>query len=201
MIFSNPKVANPNVATFIEMMNSIAPTITAIATAVLAFFTIVLTYVTNKMAQASSQPFVTVTFEPNSWSMMHCDFVVSNSGNSPAYDISIKVSPYSRKNKTREELPLPFQYITVLSPGKELRSFLSDANDVIGEEKNYRIEVSWKKSPGARLDSVSYDHYIPKGITRLGAESPDIQIAEQIKKIREDWKNVASGQSKVTGGR
>ena len=185
-------------ATFIETMNSIAPIVTAIATAVLAYFTFVLTYATRKMAQASSQPFVTATFEPNAWSIVHCDLVVSNSGNAPAYDISIKVSPYPRTHKARGELPLPLQYITVLRPGKELRSFLSDANDVIGEENSYRIKVSWKKSPGARLvESVSYDHYIPKGISRLGADSPDIQIAEQIRKIREDWKNVASGQSKV----
>ena len=183
---------------FIETMNSIAPIVTAIATAVLAYFTVVLTYATKKMAQASNQPFVTATFEPNVWSTMHCDFVVANSGNSPAYDISIKVSPHPRQHKARGELPLPFQYVTVLRPGKELRSFLSDATDVIGEEKRYRVEVSWKKSPGAHfVDTVSYDHYIPKGISRLGAESPDIQIAEQIKKIREDWKSVANGKSKV----
>ena len=65
---------------FIETMNSIAPIVTAIATAVLAYFTVVLTYATKKMAQASNQPFVTVTFEPNIWSMMHCDFVIANSG-------------------------------------------------------------------------------------------------------------------------
>ena len=185
-------------ATFAETMNSIAPIVTALATAVLAYFTFVLTYVTKKMARASNQPFVTATFEPNAWSMMHCDFVVSNSGNSPAYDISIKVSPHPRQHKARGELPLPLQHITILRPGKELRSFLSDANDVIGVEKSYRVKVSWKKSPDARyVESVSYDHYIPKGISRLGAASPDIQIAEQIKKIREDWKSVASGQSKV----
>ena len=183
---------------FIETMNSIAPIVTAIATAVLAYFTVVLTYATKKMAQASNQPFVTVTFEPNIWSTMHCDFVIANSGNSPAYDISIKVSPQPKQHKARGQLPLPFQFITVLRPGTELRSFLSDANDVIGEENSYRVEISWKKRPDdSSVEAISYEHYIPKGISRLGAESPEIQIADQIKKIREDWKNVASGQSKV----
>ena len=183
---------------FIETMNSIAPIVTAIATAVLAYFTVVLTYATKKMAQASNQPFVTATFEPNIWSTMHCDFVIANSGNSPAYDISIKVSPHPKQHNARRELPLPFRNITVLRPGKEMRSFLSDATDVIGEGNSYRVEVSWKKRPDGRfVETISYDHYIPEGISRLGAENPDIQIAEQIKKIREDWKSVANGQSKV----
>lgn len=183
---------------FIETMNGIAPIVTAIATAVLAYFTVVLTYATKKMAQASNQPFVTATFEPNIWSPMHCDFVIVNSGNSPAYDISIRVSQPPKQHKARGQLPLPFQSITVLRPGMELRSFLSDASDVIGEENRYRVEVSWKKRPdGSSVETISYEHYIPKGISRLGAESPDIQIADQIKKIREDWKNVARGQSKI----
>ena len=183
---------------FVEIMNSIAPIITAVATAVLACFTIVLTYATRKMTQASNHPFVTATFEPNIWSTMHCDFVIANSGNSPAYDISVKVSPDPKQHEARGKLPLPLQHVTILRPGSELRSFLSDANDVIGEERSFRVEVSWKKRPcGRSVETISYDHYIPKGISRLGAGNPEIQIAEQIKKIRDDWKNVASGKSKI----
>lgn len=33
--------------------------------------------------------------------------------------------------------------------------------------------------------------------SRLGAASPEVQIAEQVKKLREDWRPVAYGQRRL----
>lgn len=171
--------------------------VTALATIALVCFTVVLASATKRMARASSQPLVTATIEPNVWSMMHCDFVVENAGNAPAYDVTVKITPEPKQSDVRGESVLPLQNISVLRPGQEMRSFLSDATDVL--DQTYRIEIRWRRRPTDRfVETSAYDHYLPKGMVRLGAGSPEIQIAEQVKKLREDWKHVASGNRKLS---
>ena len=149
------------------------------------------------MARASSQPLVTATIEPNVWSMIHCDFVVQNSGNAPAFDVRIEISPEPTQTKHRQGKPLPLQAVSVLRAGQKMTSFLAEANDILDRE--FRIEIRWKRDPNDEsVESIAYDHYLPKGISRLGAWSSEIQIAEQLKKLREDWKSVASGNRKLS---
>ena len=66
---------------------------TMVATIVLACFTIVLARATRQLAQASAEPRVTATIQQNLWSMKHCDFIVENSGNAPAYDVVVAITP------------------------------------------------------------------------------------------------------------
>ena len=170
--------------------------VTALATIALVCVTVVLAKATKRMARASSQPLVTATIEPNIWSMLHCDIVVENSGNAPAYNVVVKISPEPNQGEHREEGQLPLQNISVLRPGQKMTSFLTDANLVL--DNVYRIDVSWNRDPNDRsVESIAYDHYLPKDISRLGAWSPEIEIAEQVKKLREDWKQIASGFRKL----
>ena len=171
--------------------------VTALATIALVGVTVVLARATKRMARASSQPMVTATIELNIWSMMHCDFLVENTGNAPAYSVVVKVCPEPNQSEHRKEGQLPLQNISILRAGQQMKSFLADANDILGNV--YRIEVSWKRHPkDRRVENIVYDHYLPKDITQLGAWSPEIQIAEQVKKLREDWGQVASGTRKLS---
>ena len=170
--------------------------LTALATIALVAVTIVLARATKRMANASSQPFVTATIEPNIWSMVHCDIVLQNTGNAPAFDVSVTVSPELPQSDLRKDGKPPLQNVSVLRPGQEMKSFLSHANDVLGQV--YSIKVTWKRSPNDRsVEGIQYDHHLPKNISRLGAWSPEIQIADQIKKLREDWRSIASGTRKL----
>ena len=61
----------------------------------------------------------------------------------------------------------------------------------------YRVKIQWKRTPTSkRWESNAYDlDLLAIGkVSRLGAGSPEVQIAEQIKKMREDWQSVARGQ-------
>ncbi len=166
--------------------------LTAFATVALVFVTVVLARATKRMARASSQPLVTATIEPNVWSMIHRDFVVQNSGNAPAFDVQIEISPGPTQSKHRQGQPLPLQAVSVLRAGQKMTSFLAEANDILDQE--FRIKIRWKRDPNdGSVESIAYDHYLPKEISRLGAWSPETQIAEQVKKLREDWRPVASG--------
>ena len=180
-----------------ELIFGLSAIVTPLATIALVWVTVVLARATKQMAQASTQPLVTATIEPNIWSMLHCDLVVENSGNSPAYDININISPEITRKEDKKDSRLPLTNISVLRPGQNMKSFLTGANDVLGQV--YTIEVSWKRSPsGQSLETIVYDHCLPEGLNRLGAWSPEIQIAEQIKNFREDWRFVSSGFKKLS---
>ena len=77
-----------------------------------------------------------------------------------------------------------------------MKSFLSDVESVVDQE--FKMEISWKLHPRHnKRDKISYHHRLPKGISRLGAWSPEIQIAESLKNMREDWQQIAKGQRKL----
>ena len=170
--------------------------VTMIATIVLAGFTWVLARATKQLAQASSQPQVTATIQPNLWSMIHCDLIVENSGNAAAYDVALVITPEPEQADARGDSEPPLRNISVLRPGQEMKSFLSDFESIADQE--FKMHISWKRHPrDNRRDKVSYHHRLPKGISRLGAWSPEIQLAESLKTIREDWQQIAGGQRKL----
>ena len=179
-----------------EWTSIIVPGVTMFATIVLAWFTFVLARATRQLARASEEPRVTATIQPNLWSMMHCDFIVENSGNAPAYDVVVAITPEPEQHQSRGNSEPPLRNISVLRPGQEMKSFLSDFESVADEE--FKIEITWKRHPRQRKnETISYIHRLPKGIGRLGAWSPEIQMAEALKHLREDWQQVAKGQRKL----
>ena len=185
----------------IEFLDGISPFITAVSTAVLAVVTAVLAFMTKRMAEASSQPFVVATFEVNQWSFKHCDLVISNSGNAPAFDIEVEMDPDTRTgfiSGGQSTEPIPMKYISVLPPGKEMRSSFSEIGEVMGEENTRRICIKWKKGlKRNKVESITYDYFFPSGMGWLGDWSPEVKIANQMEKIRNDWKRVASGGGRL----
>lgn len=164
------------------------PFITALATIALAWVTWTLAKATRNMASAS-QPFVTATIEWNAWSMRHCDLVLQNTGDVPAFDIEVRITP-SIRSDIRKGLGMPLQKVSILRPGQSMKSFLAATEEIVGE--THRIELDWRRKPGARRTmSVAYEHCLPREVTRLGSSDPTTQIAEQVKKIREDWMPIA----------
>ena len=174
----------------------VVPIVTMVATVVLAGLTWVLARATKQLARASSQPRVTATIQPNLWSMVHCDLIVENSGNAPAYDVVVAITPEPKEAEARGESEPPLRNISVLRPGQEMKSFLSDFDSVADQE--FKMDVSWKRHPrDNERDTISYHHRLPKGISRLGAWSPEIEMAEALKHMREDWQQIAKGQRKL----
>ena len=162
--------------------------ITVLAAIALVWVTRTLAKETRRMADAA-QPFVTATIEWNAWSNKHCDFVLQNTGSAPAFDVEVRVTPTIRSD-LRKDLGMPLQKVSILRPSQTMRSYLGTAEEVGNEA--HRVELEWRHKPGAkRTLSVAYDHYLPRGISRLGPSSPEAQIAQQVKKIREDWRPVA----------
>lgn len=175
-----------------------ATIVTAIATGVLAWVTWLLWKATNRMAAATSEPYVVATLEPNRWSFIHLDLVLENTGNGPAFDVRIEFSPAISRERGGSTDVQPLDRVAVIRPGQVLRDYLSKGSDFL--EKSYRVSLSWKTSPTARervtndydLDIKHYDRFI-----QLGGNDPLFQIAQEMKRLREAVDPVMRGQRKT----
>lgn len=175
-----------------------------IATAIATFFlwrvTKILAVETRRMADASAQPQIVASIVLNKWAMNHVDLEIQNTGNATAFEIDVVFDPPLENGEVRADgdYAIPFQFISVLKPGQSLSSYLAEAEPLL--DKSYTITTSWKLLPEAiERHALSYSLHMSdyKGMSRLGAADPAIQIAEQLKKLREDWRSVAGGQRKL----
>lgn len=103
----------------------------AVVTAVATFF---LWKVTRTLADASLQPHVVATLEPNLWSTRHFDLKINNTGNATAYDIVVSFDPPLNNGEGRENKKVPLEHVSVLRPGQGLVSYLSDYSTLEGRE-------------------------------------------------------------------
>ena len=77
-----------------------------------------------------------------------------------------------------------------------MRSGFSEIGEVMGEENTRRIEIKWKRDPKQKkIESLMYDYYFPSGIGQFGDSNPEVGIANQMKKIREDLRGLGSAGS------
>lgn len=171
--------------------------VSAAATIALGFFTWVLARETKRLSRATAQAHIVATLEPNHWSLMHVDLIVTNTGNAAAHDVEVSFSPEFEKDGHKDK-GRPLRHISVLKPGQSLSSYVGEYNFFHG--KAFQVSTSWKHHPGERKrQSLSYELSMGDydGYGHLGAHSPLIQIAEQLKKLREDWAWVARGSRKI----
>jgi len=190
----------------IEVLTELSPIITAVAailTAIATFFlwrvTKILAVETKRMVEASAQPHVVVTLEPNIWAVSHFDINIANVGNAAAYDIEVKFDPPLVNAEHRKESALPFNKVSVLKNGQSLISNICEYKNI--KDKVFRVTVSWVKymeDPSSRqIHEYNYDMSSFDGISYLGSRNPLTQIAEQVKNIREDWRHIAQGKKRI----
>lgn len=83
-----------HINTISTLISAWAALLTAVATFFLWRVTRLLADETKRMVDASVQPHVVVTLEPNSWAAFYFDINIANTGNAPAYDIEIGFNPH-----------------------------------------------------------------------------------------------------------
>ncbi|EED0358451.1 hypothetical protein K3Z33_004889 [Escherichia coli] len=150
------------------------------------------------MVDASAQPHIVVTLEPNPWAAFYFDINIANTGNAPAYNVEVVFDPPLVNAEHREKSEIPFSKVSVLKNGQSLTSNLCKYEQI--KDQIYNINISWASKPKSNdreTNEYVYDMATFEGISYLGARSSLTQIAEQIKGIREDWKPIAQGAKKV----
>ena len=87
----------------------------------------------------------------------------------------------------------PLRDIGILRPNQTMKPFFTDAEQVL--DKEFKLEVNWNRNPGDRAtESIAYRHRLAKEVTILGPWSPEMQMAEELKRLREHWEPIAKGQ-------
>lgn len=174
--------------------------ITAVATIALWRVTAVLAQETSRLADSAGQPQIVATLRVNRWTMLYADLVVTNSGNASAFSIKIEFSPplIIEQEDGRKFRDVPFQSITVMRPGESFSSDVGKAFPML--EKEYIVTTSWLRDPKSTTReylsySLSFGDF--KDVRQLGATDPLVQIADEVKHIREDWRQVASGNRNI----
>ncbi|WP_252145649.1 hypothetical protein [Yokenella regensburgei] len=183
------------ISTFIS---AFAALLTAIATFFLWRVTRILAEETKRMVDASEQPQVVATLEPNAWSMLYFDISVVNTGNAPAFNIEVTFDPPLENASHRKDKIIPLRQISVLRNGQQMTSNLCEYKQIEG--KVFQVSISWTKKPNSTVKEImsyTYDMASFAGISQLGAKNPMTEISQQIKGIREDWKHIAKGTRRV----
>ncbi|HEX8902086.1 hypothetical protein [Vitreimonas sp.] len=169
---------------------------TAAATAIATIGLVVFTWM---LAERTSQPHVVATLEANQWSMIHIDLILANTGNAVAYDVQLVFEPpLASEELERRKRATPLAELALLKPGQSFASFVGEYQSFKGVE--YQIKIMWRRAPGrGRVETNEYKFRIDQfaDVTQLGEARPDVQIAKEIKKIREEWGRVASGFKKL----
>ena len=181
-----------------DLTQTASTLVTSISTIVLAVLTWVLARATNAMARATSEPQVVASLEPNLWSLTHLDLIVENTGNAPAHDVQIVFDPPLPSREANDDLPTPFQDVSIVRPGQILVSYACAFEAAKG--KKFKVGTSWKRRPTDRNRETleyTFDMRSLDGVSVLGRRSPEVQIAEEIKKIRNDWLAVARGTRRL----
>lgn len=192
------EAAQSKVSSANEFIQGASGWVTAFATVALAFLTLALVIATVRMVGAMARPHVVANLESNQWSMRHMDLVIENCGNAPAYDVSINISPPIELSDAKGDVPFPFSNISIIRPGQSLVSFATEWVNV--KDKLFEIKIRWKRKPNtAREETLSYQINMRSldGISHLGKLNPMTQVAEEMKKLRDDWRPVAHGQRRT----
>ena len=188
-----------------DMLNFIATNlanvgavVTAFATLALFMVTWVLAKETRRLARLTSQPQVVASIQTNPWGSMFADIHVQNTGNATAFDIQVAFDPpLTVEDPVEPSDPVPLQTISLLKPGQSLDSYLAPFSDIIDDI--HTVTVSWKRDPADNArESLSYTVRVAdiRGMSHLGNGDPVIQIADDIRKLREDFHKVATGWQK-----
>jgi hypothetical protein len=186
------------ITTFIAVGGLLGTLVTAVATLFLWRVTKLLAVETKRMAEASAQPHVVATLDPNRWSMRHFDLKVDNTGNATAYDIKVDFTPPLINGEGRAgAMAVPFENISLLKPGQGMGSYLAEYSIV--SKRVYSVRVSWRRSPAdSQREENAYTINMAdrQGVSDLGGD-PMVNIANDLAKIREDLRSLAQGSKRL----
>lgn len=161
--------------------------VTAAATIALWYVTRVLAVEIRRMAAAAAQPHVVATVEPNQWSLNHFDRHVANTGNATAYNVTVSFDPPldTKDVSVGREMPMPFQNISVIRPSQTFMSYVGDYENI--KQKSFTVTITWRLTPNGPVEQNIYSLKMSdyEGFNTLGNRFPLVDIAQDMKKIRE----------------
>jgi len=173
----------------------------ALATLVYAILTWRLVNETRRMRKAQTDANITVSVVITERWVNFLELLVKNEGVGPAYDIAFKLEPIDPEGCDKSiidvinELGFVKNGLAFLSPGREIRSFLTSMlQDYEKKIKTViKASVSYKTSSGERKEgSYIIDFSVFAGMRHIGAPSIH-EIAQSMKAIEKNFDHLVSG--------
>lgn len=173
--------------------------LTALATIALFAVTWVLARETRRMAQSNSQPHVVATLEPSRWAINHLDLRIANTGTATAYGVELAFEPPLPRERDDPEAARPLSKMSVLRPGQAIAAYVGEFA-LLKDAGPYVVAVKWRRgSAGGRQEANTYAISLADydGYGTLGASDPLVQIAQDIRHIKEDLHRSFGGSKHI----
>lgn len=183
----------------LDCLNTGGVIVTALATMVLAYFTIILSRETKRLAEITSMPQVVMTLALNDWTLMHADVEVENVGTGTAFDITIEVTPpITEKGAGDVFKPFPLNKISILKPTQKMKCSIGEFHALLNTE--FEVVISWQRDlKVSKRENLKYkikgaDY---KNMMFIGPRTPEISSANSLKKLEETLKRAFDGLRKL----
>jgi len=170
----------------------IAASLTAISTIILSWMTYILAKETKVLARMTSKAFVITYLESTEISAVAMNIVVHNTGNAPAFNVLVRISPAMPDYADLSSMATESSYEVLLIPPAVKQSIYGVALKDIGDTL-HEVTVSWSETPNSSVrESISYQlkpqnqikgGWIVKGIHNVATELENLR--NEVKKIRE----------------
>jgi hypothetical protein len=160
------------------------------ATVAYAILTRTLVRETRRLREIGSEPWVSVYVEPSKRGIGFLEFIVSNVGNGPAYDIKLalqsdwQIFPERYPEVRLSGIGLFKNGIRYLAPGQSLRTFVGKGEDLVKRDTHeLPIKLSYRNHARTVTTedlSISFAHLV--GLMSVG-EPADVKAANMLERI------------------
>jgi hypothetical protein len=179
--------------------SAIAATGTLVVAVIAAVFAFVQVRQARRVREEQAAPYVIVQFESSEAAPHLRDVVVRNIGTTPAFDITISVSPDLIR---ADEIPeYPFmkskpvrEGIKMLAPGQKIRMFFDSVADRNGAglPSEFQVEVQSKNSKGKKLPAGRFTLDIDWGRDSVHTSIRNLHwIGARIENVEKSLKTIA----------
>lgn len=177
----------------------------AVSTVVYVILTGLLVAETRNMRRAQTEPNISISYRMRDEYMALLDFVVSNIGMGPAYDVYLEVKEISGGKSAESvigklhEINFVKSGLKYLAPGKEMASFFENVNEDFEGKMATKISIkATYRNASQRIfeEEFTLDFSELRGISFIG--TPDLhKIAKSLENIQRDFGHIVSGFKKL----
>ena len=190
----------------IDWLNSNSGAMNAILAAILVVITGVYAYLTRRQVLESKElremtirPALVVTAEIDETHINLINFRVENIGGGAARNIRLRTSREFMRgnNRSLNELGLFKRGIPLLSPGRNIETFLGSAFKLLQQEP-LEVTAEYEDATGRKIEETFLvDFAAFENLSRVG-EAPLHTIAKSIEKLQKSIGNLSSGTKKLS---
>ena len=190
----------------IDWLNSNSGAVNAVLAAILVVITGVYAYLTRRQVLESKElremtirPALVVTAEIDETHINLINFRVENIGGGAARNIRLRTSRefMCGNNRSLNELGLFKRRIPLLSPGRNIETFLGSAFKLFQQEP-LEVTAEYEDATGRKIEETFLvDFAAFENLSRVG-EAPLHTIAKSIEKLQKSIGNLSSGTKKLS---